>query len=934
MSPELVFLGWDSPFLPAVARSLLERTDRSNADLSGFLVIVPGRRAGRRLTELLIEQSQDTKGFYPPRIETLGRLPECLYRPKLPFADQSTQILAWIHALQSLNPDTGIRICSNWPQPGQFEAWRELAELLWKQHRELAADGLSFKDVAHRGQSLPGFPDTQRWLALAEVQRAYLDKLDALHLWDRQTARLYAIEHNECRTDAQVILAGTPDINRGLRRMLQQVAGQVTSLVFAGSDQAERFDELGCLIPQQWQHAVHHIQDDQIIVADNPRQQAEQLALSLNQLATDHSENDVTIGIANEAMVPTIRRTLDVLDVPTRWFQLRAISETAVYRLLTAVGDYLSSQRYESFAALVRHPQMTHWATRQVGGSEWLAQLDQYAVDHIPTRIGRSLAKSGQVPQLQSLTLAVQDLIQPALKQTAPLARWSEFWLQMLDALYAETEFDSHVEEDRVEWLALTSICRAWQQTDDLPADLQPTLTATEALHFVLRQVAGEAIPADEQPAAVEMLGWLELPLDDRPQLVVTGFNEGFVPKSINSDLLLPNAFRMHLGIDDNRHRYARDAYALETILHSRQGVRLICGRRDDANNPLRPSRLLLATAPQHVAERVNQLLGSQSAPSVSLLDHAPSSTGPLTIPLPERQPQPPERLSVTAFRDYLACPYRFYLKHILKLETVDDQLRELSPSAFGDLAHRVLEAFGDSPLVKSESADEIAEFLLDQLQQEARVQLGTTRLAAVEIQLHQLGQRLSDFAQWQAEQCQLGWRIEHVELKERVQPALLEFEDWKFQLSGRIDRIDYHPHEDRWRVIDYKTSDSGKPPQQTHLLRGSWVELQLPLYRYVVQPQHVPADADVELGYVVLPKSQSGVKFMSADWTAEQLAEADEVARRVGRAILNQEYWPPTTPPPTYDDFPAICSGEIPSDLEAETRTLQSSTADKGRLA
>ena len=102
---------------------------------------------------------------------------------------------------------------------------------------------------------------------------------------------------------------------------------------------------------------------------------------------------------------------------------------------------------------------------------------------------------------------------------------------------------------------------------------------------------------------AVELLGWLELPTDTAPAVIVTSLNEGFVPKSLNSDLFLPNSLRRRLQINDNQRRYARDAYALSVLLASRDEVQLIVGRRDADGNPLFPSRLLFAADEQTIAQ-------------------------------------------------------------------------------------------------------------------------------------------------------------------------------------------------------------------------------------------------------------------------------------------------------------------------------------------
>lgn len=70
--------------------------------------------------------------------------------------------------------------------------------------------------------------------------------------------------------------------------------------------------------------------------------------------------------------------------------------------------------------------------------------------------------------------------------------------------------------------------------------------------------MSDEPVPPEPTSDAVELLGWLELPLDDTQAAIVTSFNEGFVPTSLNSDLFLPNGLRRRLGLNDNARRYAR----------------------------------------------------------------------------------------------------------------------------------------------------------------------------------------------------------------------------------------------------------------------------------------------------------------------------------------------------------------------------------------
>ena len=67
--------------------------------------------------------------------------------------------------------------------------------------------------------------------------------------------------------------------------------------------------------------------------------------------------------------------------------------------------------------------------------------------------------------------------------------------------------------------------------------------------------------------------------------------------------------------------------------------------------------------------------------------------------------------------------------------------------------------------------------------------------------------------------------------------------------------------------------------------------------------------DSPAELGYVVLPKNTANVGRSRADWTDAELEDADATACDVVRKVRDQQFWPPTDPPPAYsDELAAIC--------------------------
>ena len=349
---------------------------------------MPGARAGRRLLEILVDRADANRlTLTPPQIRTVGQLPELLYQAKKPFADDLVQQLAWADVLRKYDPTKLSSVVAQRPDDGDAERWLSLGQLLQTLHRELASDGLDFSDVLKRGEKLPGFAETERWQALAEIQHKYLETLDDLELWDRQTARQVAIEHRECRRDQPVVLVAAVDMNQSMRQMLDQVADQVTTLIYAPDDWADRFDDHGCLIAEAWQDVELNIHDDSLLLADNPADQSELVVRRIAEYDGRFGAEEITVGLPDERIVAQLVRQLDECKLPNRYGPGQPLSRTGVYRLLENLAAFARSGRYAEFAELVRHPDIETWLMRSGVQPCWVEELDDYYNEHLPTRI-------------------------------------------------------------------------------------------------------------------------------------------------------------------------------------------------------------------------------------------------------------------------------------------------------------------------------------------------------------------------------------------------------------------------------------------------------------------------------------------------------------------------------------------------------------------
>lgn len=937
MPIQLEFLDARRAALDGAVEFLARRYLNGHAlNLGDVVVVLPGARASRRLRELLLAYVEDREYVYwPPKIITVGRLPEFLYEPKKVFATELVQNAVWARTLKTVDRSIVSRVAPHAPgarlaEPGRpwgDSQWLDLGTLFCSQYRALAAEGLSFADVAETlvAATSPR-EEVRRWEALAIIQTAYLDRLDELDLWDRQTARLVAVRKKEIEIDGAIVLVGTADLNRLLRQMLDQVADRVTALVHAPKKWQSRFDPYGCLRPDAWTDTTIDIRESQIEFVDGPADQAAAVA----QRIADHNRpltaDDIVIGCPDEELVPSVQRELAKFGLEGRWGGGRRLRDCGPLRLLAATEELVRDASVQSFAALVRHPDVGTWLERSGVTDDWLTTLDRYIAACLPGR-WLDLRRCGDQP-LATVFQRIRSRTAALFREHRPVAQWAEAIGAWILDIYGDWELDREDQHDRQTLRALEAIHSELMALADLPTALSMELTAADALRMVLARCDSQSVAMPPGRDMIEMMGWLELPLDDAPLLIITSMNDRYVPSSVQSDLFLPNTVRQNLGIDDNDRRYARDAYALSTILLSRPHVHLIAARRsNNEGDPELPSRLFFADDDLVAARRALEFFAegadevdaheldavgvnasaATSAAAAQQFFGFKAATG-FQVPRPRPLAEPITRLSPTRFKSFLACPYRFYLRHVLKLEEINDDVFEMDGRVFGNLAHEVLRQFGESDVADAEDEKVIERFFNIALDKEVHKQFGRSPLATVRVQQEQLRLRLRAFAAQQAAHAVRGWRIQNVESSAEVTWSV---DDEAFVIHGKIDRIDYNSRSNGWAIYDYKTGDSGIKPDAAHRTGGrrgkTWVDLQLPLYRHLARALGV--DGEPELGYIVLPKSTDATGFEMAGWSLAELAEADAQAEEVIRRVRDEEFWPPTFPPPKFSQWAAaIC--------------------------
>ncbi len=432
-----------------------------------------------------------------------------------------------------------------------------------------------------------------------------------------------------------------------------------------------------------------------------------------------------------------------------------------------------------------------------------------------------------------------------------PIGDWAPILSNFLCRIYPEPEPSARTSEAAAQ---VDAFFAAFNQELDkfeaIPRDLAADATGADAIRTILKELSKTTIPPFPASEVVELQGWLDLAFDDAPNLILTGFNEGTVPSSKSSDLFLPNETRRELGLEDARRRFARDACLTSALVASKRNFFVVFGRRSLQNDPKTPSRFAFATTPENVPPRICRFFAGSGPNDLDELEarrlgrpfpKAPvaenAATTPIqttsvehaetrlvgelsATPLGFRAPilrtsgPAPSKMKATEFRDFLACPYRYFLRRALNLRAAaQETTAEMNAAAFGTLAHDALRDFGNAPEIRdSVDADAISAWLSERLDVVASRYFNELSSPFVRVQIEQIRSRLDAFARWQALWRRSGRQIKFVEAAPRSGSISFDVGEGRpVEIFGRLDRIDYDPKANRWFVFDYKTFDAAK---------------------------------------------------------------------------------------------------------------------------
>ncbi|MEM9282030.1 MAG: PD-(D/E)XK nuclease family protein [Verrucomicrobiota bacterium] len=971
------FLGWDRSVLSNVVHHLLDETRRADntvIDLSDMLIVVPTRHAGRRLREALaLEAAEDDAAVFPPLVVTQDFLtaPERVPGER-PVASREFTRLIWAALLLDLDLDRFRAVFPVDPiQRDLTWAVKTADELLEVRHLLVEAE-LTFGSASDplREQDM----EPLRWKELAQLESLAIRRAHDLEQRDEALSAIDAAQSGSLPPEIRrVFVTGSPDLKPITVTALKTAATHlpVHLLIQAPASEASRFDDWGRPLPDHWLEAEIEIPDATHAIRDaaTPTLQAEKAAELLAARLADPSQPAAfaAIGVPDPEVIAPFEQAATRREWTTYDPAGQPVSRHGLYYLLEQTVSLLATRAFDAVPRLLRCPDVGKALVNHLEETQELLPDTEDTIDPSETLPTSATAFLALVDDLRERCLPdqLEDALSAAKRNYSHRPelehglQWIADWIQRfrkepfgtvlidyLSTLFSDRTFTqqetAHGAFSEVATAILEAEAAFEATRETFPKKLQPS----DRFHLLLELIRQRQLYGEREPDHIDLEGWLELLWEDAPHLVVTGMNDHVVPEAIIGHAYLPDSARQALGMPDNAHRFARDAYLLTALIESRRHsggyLDLLFGRQSESGDPLRPSRLLFQCSDKELPDRTLQFFSGET----------PSAT-PLPWTLPwklEPQPLPDDarifqRLSVTQFRSYLTCPFRFYLQHGLGMEEVDPEKSEMDARDFGNLVHDALERFARDPETSaSTDSNQIRQALAREVDLILSLRYGSQLSTPVLIQREAAHRRLAWWSEIEAAERAAGWRI--LEPETSISTEEHPFELAGLPIGGRIDRIEEH-EDGRLRVFDFKThaifdaatrknktvshyhiapikrtEDPDRFPEWAQVETtggkpGRWVDLQIPLYLLALEKRF--PGREIMAGHIALGPTEAEVVLDLWDGLdAELLDSAKACAEGVIEAVRAKTFWPPAERLPYTDAFAELVLGDVRDSVEA----------------
>lgn len=432
-------------------------------------------------------------------------------------------------------------------------------------------------------------------------------------------------------------------------------------------------------------------------------------------------------------------------------------------------------------------------------------------------------------------------------------------------------------QEARLEAEYAFQFFRQYNLLHDILQRYQPGLSLegfTRLFRDMMRQVR---IPFEGEPlSGLQIMGFLETRVIDFKHVIILGANEGMLPDTSLGNSFIPFNLRKGFGLPTYQEKDAIYAYHFYRLIQRAETLHLCYNTiNDDSSISHEKSRFMLQMAHFFTEEqapgfRIKEQVMTTHAPYAHVPPLQIEQTDDIRARFRQRYHAPAQKsyLSASALNRYVGCSLRYYFQDLLRLQEIETVEESLEAGTFGQILHKTMEEVY-TPFIGQEmdaGKIEIAKKGLKSALGKAFLDSRMGRADQLQGRNMLLGEAIERLCKRILDQDAAGpsFIVESLEA-ERSLGAEIEVDGKSYRLNGTLDRVDYVPGTDTWRILDYKTGRveiKARADVESCLQDYSQKEtLQGYLYAWLYRRHH--PERKVQVGYITARDFSQGIVFL-----------------------------------------------------------------------
>ncbi|MBR1964998.1 MAG: PD-(D/E)XK nuclease family protein [Lentisphaeria bacterium] len=754
-----------------------------------------------------------------------------------------------------------------------------------------------------------------------------------------------------------IILIECSELKNGIAVMLEKISANadVEHLLYTTSDKLCNFDSSGRPVTDRMiQQDLPFDIEKTLRMYSNPVQEAMKISSLL-----EADKLPASIGVLSNDSAASLTHFLARKNIEVYAPQKQKLSSFYWCRLFLALIDLLNSKiSYEKVYELASDESVAHYFEMNDEITVVLSEIEKLQREHLIqdfqsleffvakyNKIDNSFAASAKFCEKFAL---LHQKIRECDENSLPESLWDIF--QQTGSCNPLVNIDINEAEISLEALKNAVIQVRKCSQNELKMVLFKHLCNTTMLNDT------EQFKDD----ALNFSGFLDLIWYENNSLIISGITEESFASSNTEDMLFPENIRNALNWSSARSRFGADIHRFEQLLERYNNNNLfITFPISDTGGSLNTlPRLFFNVSDAKLLKNCNLLFNAE------LTENLPQSSGEKLQPVKysaDLSNKMPSKISVTGFKNYISCPYTFYLKNILNCIEPAEETFELQSNQMGSIIHNTLENYGKKYAENIPEIEELQNFLHSELERQFYTQTGYAVNNITVMQNEEMQKSVSAFAEAELKSrnnfCEhkifcteykinipFGTFYDRMRLTWNDLPA----PDEKLRhinIVGKIDRIDLATDSSgavECRIIDYKTAKNPVTPANAHLSRklsshlapeymqansdakGNpffFADMQLIIYRLMAEflrdDLQIPQEAKIKCGYFNLPEdiTQTAVVFFDELDNNMLKKGAESLHFLMHKIFVENNFWPPSLKQPysiAENYFPDACDADF----------------------